>query len=171
MQFGDHDQEHRESGMVMLQTNIDDMNPELCPYVSERLLEAGAHDVFWIPILMKKGRPGLLLNVLTHTKRLEAMERIVFTETTTLGMRYTWTECKRLERRMERVATPWGEIQVKVGSYGGRVVQFAPEYEECRAAAQRHGVPLKLVFEAARRGYEVDWASEADGGDGADGAE
>ncbi|THF76688.1 nickel pincer cofactor biosynthesis protein LarC2 [Cohnella fermenti] len=151
--FEGHKREHREDGMVMLQTNIDDMNPEFCPYVSERLLAAGAHDVFWIPILMKKGRPGLLLNVLTNADRLPAMESIVFEETTTLGMRYILTECKRLERHMVDVATPWGAIGVKVGVMGGRTVQFAPEYAHCEAAARAHGIPLKTVYEAARQAY------------------
>ncbi|WP_138756033.1 nickel insertion protein [Paenibacillus sinopodophylli] len=151
--FEEHKLEHKQSGMVMLQTNIDDMNPEFCPYVSERLLSAGAHDVFWIPILMKKGRPGFLLNVLTHTKYLDAMETIIFEETTTLGMRYVWTECKRLERHSVEVATAWGIIRVKVGVMGGKTVQFAPEYADCEAAAKSYTVPLKMVYEAAKRGY------------------
>ncbi|MBB6672976.1 nickel insertion protein [Cohnella nanjingensis] len=152
--FEEHKREHREGEMVMLQTNIDDMNPELCPYVSERLLSAGAHDVFWIPILMKKGRPGFLLNVLTNADRLNLMETIVFEETTTLGMRYIWTECKRLERHLVDVETPWGTIGVKVGVMGGKTVQFAPEYAQCEAAAKANGIPLKTVFEAARRAYQ-----------------
>jgi len=160
--FEEHKLEHKEGGMVMLQTNIDDMNPEFCPYVSERLLTAGAHDVFWIPILMKKGRPGLLLNVLTHSNRLDVMEAIVFEETTTLGMRYVWTECKRLERHMVDVETAWGIIAVKVGVMGGKTVQFAPEYAHCEAAARANGVPLKRVYEAARKSYQD--LQQAEGG-------
>ncbi|MFD0711465.1 nickel insertion protein [Paenibacillus sp. GCM10027626] len=151
--FDDHKQEHKENEMVLLQTNIDDMNPEFCPYVSERLLMAGAHDVFWVPILMKKGRPGFLLNVLTHEKRLASIEQIVFEETTTLGMRYIWTECKRLERRWEEVQTAWGTIRVKVGLHNGKVVQFAPEYADCEVAAKAHNVPLKAVYEAAKKHF------------------
>ncbi|MFB9275463.1 nickel insertion protein [Cohnella cellulosilytica] len=153
MSFSEHKREHKESDMVLLQTNIDDMNPEFCPYVGERLLEAGAHDVFWIPILMKKGRPGFLLNVLTNTKRLTEIERIVFEETTTLGVRYIRTECKRLERHWEEVTTPWGPIRVKVGVHDGKVVQFAPEFADCEAAAKAHRVPIKEVYELARVGY------------------
>lgn len=141
--------------MLQLQTNIDDMNPEFCPYVADRLLQAGAHDVFWIPILMKKGRPGFLLNVLTSVRCVAAIERIVFEETTTLGIRYTRTECKGLERRMEQVSTPWGVIRVKVGIYESRVVQFAPEFADCEAAARSSGVPLKTVYEAARCSYSL----------------
>ncbi|RAP76590.1 nickel insertion protein [Paenibacillus montanisoli] len=153
MNFSEHKKQHREDGMIMLQTNIDDMNPEFCPYVGERLLEAGAHDVFWIPILMKKGRPGFLLNVLTNSKRLEAMEKIIFEETTTLGMRYIWTECKRLERYWEEVGTPWGAVRVKIGVLDGKVVQAAPEFSDCEAVAKAHQVPIKKVFEMARVGY------------------
>lgn len=150
MTFFEHKIEHTESEMVLLQANIDDMNPEFCPYVGERLLDAGAHDVFWIPILMKKGRPGFMLNVLTHTKRLDEIEEIVFEETTTLGIRYLWTECKRLERYWERVSTQWGEIRVKIGKRAGKVVQFAPEYSDCESAAKAHRVPIKQVYEAAK---------------------
>jgi uncharacterized protein (DUF111 family) len=153
MKFPEHKQERKESDMVLLQTNIDDMNPEFCPYIGERLLDAGAHDVFWIPILMKKGRPGFLLNVLTHAKRLTEIEKIVFEETTTLGIRYMWTECKGLERYWEEVTTPWGVIKVKVGVHDGKVVQFAPEFSDCEAAAKAHCVPIKEVYELARVGY------------------
>lgn len=139
--------------MIMLQTNIDDMNPEFCPYVGERLLEAGAHDVYWIPVLMKKGRPGFLLNVLTNPERLPDIERIVFEETTTLGIRYLWTECKGLEKHWEKITTPWGDIRVKVGLYDGKAVQFAPEFADCETAAKTHRVPIKEVYEYARAGY------------------
>jgi len=152
--FPEHGKEHKEGEMVLLQTNIDDMNPEFCPYIGERLLAAGAHDVFWIPILMKKGRPGFLLNVLTHAKRLDAIEQIVFEETTTLGIRYIWTECKRLERYWEEASTPWGVIRVKVGKREGKIVQFAPEFADCEAAAKAHQVPIKAVYDAAKRGFD-----------------
>lgn len=153
MKIPENKQGHKEGDMLLLQTNIDDMNPEFCPYVGERLLEAGAHDVFWIPILMKKGRPGFLLNVLTSLKRLTEIERIVFEETTTLGIRYLWTECKGLERRSEEVKTPWGPVRIKVGLYDGKAVQFAPEFADCEAAAKAHNVPIKQVYESAKAGY------------------
>lgn len=156
MEFSEPKIGHGASEMVLLQTNIDDMNPEFCPYVGERLLSAGAHDVYWIPILMKKGRPGFLLNVLTHTKRLTEIERIVFEETTTLGIRYVRTEGKALERHCEAVSTPWGDIRVKVGKHEGKVVQVSPEFVDCEAAAKANQVPIKDVYESARRGYFLE---------------
>ncbi|MFD0962046.1 nickel insertion protein [Paenibacillus chungangensis] len=150
------DNGHGKDEMVHVQTNIDDMNPELCPYVGEKLMAAGAHDVYWIPIIMKKGRPGLLLNVLTRNSLLAAIETVIFEETTTLGLRYMKTDCKGLERYIEQVDTPWGAIAVKVGRHNGKVVQFSPEYADCEAAARNNGIPLKDVYEVARRSYVTE---------------
>lgn len=147
----DHRFEHIDDGMLIVQVNLDDMSPEWCAYVGDRLFEAGASDVFWIPILMKKGRPGVMLNVLVDESRLAEIERIVFTETTTFGLRYVRTVCHRLGRRFETVDTPWGPVRVKIGYYRGEPVEFAPEYADCEAAARRGGVPLKRVFAEARK--------------------
>lgn len=145
-----HIEEHVDEGMLILQTNLDDMNPEHCPYITERLLEAGANDVYWIPILMKKGRPGLMLNILTSEEKLSAMEAIVFSETSTLGLRYVRASCHRLARSFEQVETAWGPVSVKTGTYKGELVQFAPEFKDCERIAREHGIPLKMVYEAAR---------------------
>lgn len=146
----DHWDEHVDDGMLMIQANLDDMNPEFCAAVADRLFDAGANDVYWIPIIMKKGRPGVMLNVLVQERLLEAMERIIFTETTTLGIRYTRTVCHRLGRRFIRVETPWGEVSVKAGFYKGELVQFAPEFKDCERIAKEGGVPLKRVYDEAR---------------------
>ncbi|MDF2963581.1 MAG: hypothetical protein K0S39_5316 [Paenibacillus sp.] len=146
-----HREEHIDDGMLLLQANIDDMNPELCSYVSDCLFEAGANDVYWVPIIMKKGRPGVMLNVLTDEKMLEQMEEVIFRETTTIGLRYLHASCHRLARQFEQVLTPWGEINVKIGYHRGRMVQFAPEFKECEQAAKQHGVPLKQVYDEVRR--------------------
>src|SRR5690625_2659494 len=102
MEF-DHHEEHVDESMVLMQANLDDMNPEFCSRVSERLFEIGAHDVYWIPIIMKKGRPGTMLNVLTSRECLEPIKTIIFTETTTLGLRYWPTTCHRLGRQIIQV--------------------------------------------------------------------
>lgn len=149
----DHGTEHTDDGMLVIQANLDDMNPEHCSYVSDKLFEAGANDVYWIPIVMKKGRPGLMLNVLAAEERLGLVEDIVFRETTTLGLRYMRATVHRLGREFVRVATPWGEITVKAGYHRGRMVQFAPEFRECEAAAKAHGVPLKTVYDQVRRRF------------------
>lgn len=149
----DHREEHVDDRMLILQANIDDMNPEYCSYVTDLLLEQGANDVYWIPIIMKKGRPGVMLNVLTDDAGAKRMEEIIFRETTTLGLRYLRASCHRLGREFHRVDTPWGSIQVKAGFHLGELVQFAPEFKECEQAAKTHGVPLKQVYDEVRRRF------------------
>jgi uncharacterized protein (DUF111 family) len=152
----DHRNEHVDGQMVLLQANLDDMNPEFSSYVMDRLFEAGANDVYWIPIIMKRGRPGMMLNVLAAADKLERMEAIVFAETTTLGLRYLKADVHRLGRQFAKVETEWGPITVKLGFHNGELVQMAPEFKECEAAAKRHGVPLKRVYEQVRRNYAED---------------
>ncbi|WP_163859443.1 nickel pincer cofactor biosynthesis protein LarC2 [Paenibacillus elgii] len=149
----DHREEHIDDRMLILQANIDDMNPEYCSYVTDLLLEQGANDVYWIPIIMKKGRPGVMLNVLTDDEGVKRMEEVIFRETTTLGLRYLRASCHRLGREFHRVDTPWGPIQVKAGFHQGELVQFAPEFKECEQAAKTHGVPLKQVYDEVRRRF------------------
>ncbi|PZE21245.1 nickel insertion protein [Paenibacillus xerothermodurans] len=146
-----HREEHVDEGMLLVQANIDDMNPELCSYVGDLLFEAGANDVYWVPIIMKKGRPGIMLNVLVGDCELSSIEEVIFRETTTIGLRYMRAVCHRLARQFESVATPWGEINVKVGYHRGDMVQFAPEFKDCEQAAKQHGVPLKRVYDEVRR--------------------
>lgn len=150
-----HREEHRDGSMVVIQANLDDMNPEFTSYVTELLLGAGANDVYWIPIIMKKGRPGVMLNVLVGEDGIAAMEEIIFAETTTLGLRYMHAECHRLGREFVRVDTRFGPMTVKVGYHQGKPVQFAPENRECEEAARRHGVPLKEVYEEVRSCYRL----------------
>jgi pyridinium-3,5-bisthiocarboxylic acid mononucleotide nickel chelatase len=150
-----HRQEHTDGGMVVIQANLDDMNPEFTSYITDLLLDAGANDVYWIPIIMKKGRPGIMLNVLVDEERIAAMEQVIFAETTTLGLRYIRTECHRLGREFVRVETRFGPMTVKVGVHQGKVVQFAPEFRECEEAARRHKVPLKEVYEEVRSSYRT----------------
>ncbi|SCW66562.1 hypothetical protein SAMN04487970_102629 [Paenibacillus tianmuensis] len=149
----DHREEHVDDRMLILQANLDDMNPEYCSYVTDLLLEQGANDVYWIPLIMKKGRPGVMLNVLTDDEGAKRMEDVIFRETTTLGLRYLRASCHRLGREFHRVDTPWGPIQVKAGFHQGELVQFAPEFKECEQAAKAHGVPLKQVYDEVRRRF------------------
>jgi uncharacterized protein (DUF111 family) len=149
----EHREEHVDDNMLLIQANIDDMNPEMCPYISDRLFDAGANDVYWIPIIMKKGRPGIMLNVLVDEGLLQAVEEVVFRETTTIGLRYLRASCHRLARSFEQVATPWGVINVKIGYHRGEMVQFAPEFKECEQAAAAHAVPLKRVYEEVKKNF------------------
>ncbi|MGI6656814.1 MAG: nickel pincer cofactor biosynthesis protein LarC [Desulfobulbus sp.] len=142
----------RESQVVtVLETHLDDWNPEFWPHLSKRLMAAGALDVCLIPIQMKKGRPGFLLRVLTDPADESTVVPIVFAETTTLGLRRRLEQRITLPRAEIRVDTPWGEVRAKrVGAADSGTI--APEYEACRQLALDHGVPLREVYAAVRAG-------------------
>lgn len=161
---GAHAEEHVDDDMVLLQANLDDMNPEWTTHVSDLLFAEGANDVYWIPIVMKRGRPGVMLNVLTSVEAAPAMERIVFRETTTLGIRRIAASVHRLGRRMVQVNTAWGPVTVKVGYADGVEVQYAPEYRECADIADRAQVPLKAVYDEVRCAYAMLRKGAADRG-------
>lgn len=145
-----HRDEHVDDSMLLIQANLDDMNPEWVSYIMDKLFEVGANDVFVVPIIMKKGRPGIMLNVLVEDERLSVVEQVIFSETTTLGIRYMHASCHRLAREFEQVLTRWGLLTVKVGYHQGKLVQYAPEFKECEQVAKEHQVPLKQVYEEVR---------------------
>lgn len=134
----------------MLETNLDDASPQIIGHVMDRVLELGVLDCFFTPVLMKKNRPGVLLSVLCGREDKEAVMRLLFTETTTLGVRSYEVSRRALARSVVRVETQYGPIDVKVAHLDGRVVNEMPEFEQCREAAARANVPLKVVEDAAR---------------------
>lgn len=138
--------EEVDSQTIKIEVNLDDADGELLGYVMEKLLEAGARDVFYSPIYMKKNRPAVMLQVLCANGQLQEMSRLIFAETTTLGLRSYPLTVHRLQRRFRTLASPWGAIRVKEGLLEGKVVQQSPEYEDCRRAAKQHRVPLKEVY-------------------------
>ena len=142
--------EYERDEVVVIETNVDNMNPELLGYTSEKLLKQGALDVFMTPIFMKKNRPGTMLSVLTTEEKVDDMLSIIFNEMATLGVRIHRSERKKLPREVMAVTTGFGEIKVKVGRLGGRIKNIAPEYESCKEIAEKQGVPLKDVYDAAR---------------------
>jgi len=154
---GAADHRHAESAhsqtVCVLEANLDDLNPQVFGYVTDRLLEEGALDCFAMPVQMKKNRPGTLLTVLCSPTDAEKLTRIIFAETTTLGVRQREEQRRCLARRWENVRTPWGEVRIKIGSMNGSVTNFAPEYEDCRKLAVEHRVPLKQVMQEAARQY------------------
>lgn len=137
----------------VLEANLDDLNPQVFGYVIDRLFEEGALDVFGIPVQMKKNRPGMLLTVLCKSEDAAGLTNLIFSETTTLGVRRRDEVRQTLARRWESVQTPWGEIRIKIASMNGTVANFAPEYEDCRRIAAEHRVPLKQVMQEASRAY------------------
>lgn len=142
----------RQETVLVIETGIDDMNPEFLPYLIERLLAAGALDAFLIPIYMKKGRPANLLKVLCKGEKLEQILQIIFKESTTLGVRMHEETRRVLQRSFFKVPTPYGEVTVKAGCAGPEtVLQLAPEFEDCKRIASGTGTPLKEVYAAAQR--------------------
>ena len=134
--------------ITVLETNLDDVSPEVVGRCVDRLLEEGALDVYTVPIHMKKSRTGVLLTVLCEHTLRGRMERILFAETTTFGIRRHSASRVRLRRRFETVSTPFGDVRIKVGERDG-VVTASPEYEDCKALADRHGVALRDIMSAA----------------------
>lgn len=134
--------------IVVMETNLDDTTPQVVGYCIERLLAEGALDAFAMPIQMKKGRLGVLLTVLAEVDRVRSLERILFQETPTLGVRRRTMQRTKLARRQESVNTVFGEIRMKIGEFEG-VVTATPEFDDCKAAALRGGTPLREVIAAA----------------------
>jgi pyridinium-3,5-bisthiocarboxylic acid mononucleotide nickel chelatase len=141
--------------ITVLEANLDDLNPQVFGYVMDRLLEEGVLDAFGMPVQMKKNRPGTLLTVLCKPEDASKLTQLIFTETTTLGVRRRAEVRQVLERRWENVRTPWGEVRMKIASMNGTVTNYAPEYEDCRRIAAEHHVPLKTVIQEAARAYLV----------------
>jgi uncharacterized protein (TIGR00299 family) protein len=139
--------------VTVLEANLDDLNPQVFGYVMDRLLEEGALDVFGVPVQMKKNRPGTLLTVLCKPEDASRFTQLIFTETTTLGVRRREEVRQTLARRWENVRTQWGEVRIKIASMNGSITNYAPEYEDCRRIAAEHHVPLKTVMQEASRQY------------------
>jgi uncharacterized protein (TIGR00299 family) protein len=137
------------ASVSVIEANLDDSSPQVVGYAVERLLEAGALDATITAIQMKKGRPGALLRVIAAPEKQEELAELVFAETSTLGLRIYQAERRVQERHWVEVETPHGKIKVKVSGDGS----YAPEYEDCKAAARTSGVPLKTVIAAANHSY------------------
>ncbi len=153
-----HDHPHSDSDtrscldvdrLKVLETNIDDLNPESYGYIMDKLFDAGALDVFFIPIQMKKNRPATLLRVLCRPQDVEVMTAILFRETSTLGIREQTVDRHALPRRVEPVPTPYGEVHVKIATLPDGALKIAPEYEDCRHLAEQHDAPLREVYQVA----------------------
>lgn len=139
--------------VAVIQTTIDDLNPQVYGYLMERLFEAGALEVFFTSIQMKKNRPGTLVTIISPNDRFDAVGEVVFRETTTIGFRYQRMDRIELGREVRRVKTPYGAVRVKVSLYQGKVVQATPEYEDCRSAALKAGAPLREVQRKAAEAF------------------
>lgn len=148
-----HGAKTSEETIVVLEANLDDLNPQIYGYVLDRLLEEGALDAFGLPVQMKKNRPGMLLTVLCRPADTARLTELLFMETTTLGVRQRQEARHALARKWVTVSTRWGDVRMKLGSMNGSVTNYAPEYEDCRRLAAEHRVPLKAVLSEAVQNY------------------
>jgi len=135
--------------VLVIETTIDDMNPQLYGHLMERLFEAGALEVFYTPIQMKKNRPGILVTIICPQPLLEEVSAVIFRETTTIGFRYLPMGRIELAREFRTVRTPYGAVRMKLSFHNGERVQSTPEYEDCRSIALTAGVPLMEIQRAA----------------------
>lgn len=142
------------SETMVIEANIDDLSPQVFPYVMEKLLELGVFDVWLTPIIMKKNRSATMLSVLVNSSLLEQVVQILFEETSTIGLRYYTTERKIATRELLSVDVPWGQARAKISSYQGKICSITPEYEDCKKLAIETKIPLKeiqqTVLERAR---------------------
>jgi uncharacterized protein (TIGR00299 family) protein len=140
---------------LLLQCNIDDMNPEFYDHISEKLFQAGIADVYLTNIIMKKGRPGIILNVICETEHAGIARKILFTESSTLGIRTFPFRKDTLSRKFEIVSTEFGDMRIKISSYLGQPVSVKPEYDDCRKIASEMNIPLKKVYNEVQRVAEL----------------
>jgi uncharacterized protein (DUF111 family) len=140
--------------IAVIETVIDDSNPQVLAYVSELLLDAGAWDVYRVAVQMKKGRTGVQLTVLCRFNLLPRLRDLLFRETTTIGLRWRLENKLALAREFLKVQTAWGEVRIKIARLAsGKIANASPEYEDCRLLATLHSIPLKQVMRQAMRAY------------------
>ncbi len=150
---GDNDAEPEIEDIVTLECEIDDMNPQLFGPLMDRLHAAGALDVYFVAVQMKKGRPGTLVTIVAPPDKRHELSGILFAETTTIGVRFKEMRRERLARELVKVETAVGPIQFKVARRDGRIVNAAPEFEDCARAAAAHGLPIKDVQALATKAW------------------
>jgi hypothetical protein len=147
--------------IAIIETVIDDSSPQLLGYVSDLLLAAGAWDVYRVAVQMKKGRTGVQLTVLCRPDLVPALRDLIFRETTTIGLHWRTENKAALGREFAKVETPWGEVQIKIARWpSGKIANASPEYEDCRAIAAKHSLPLKQVMQEAMRIFAANGAAK-----------
>jgi pyridinium-3,5-bisthiocarboxylic acid mononucleotide nickel chelatase len=153
----EEDADRTPSTVTVIEANVDDSNAQVFGHLMEQVLAAGALDIFYTPVQMKKNRPGVLLTLLCNPEDRQLMTRIIFRETTTLGVRFRSEEREILRREYAAVETIYGPIKIKIArGEHGQVTNYSPEFEDCRTAAEKHGVALREVQMAAMTAYSVD---------------
>jgi uncharacterized protein (DUF111 family) len=151
--IGRADDRPRSERVVVLECEIDDMNPQIFGIVMDRLYAAGALEVFYVPVQMKKNRPGTLLTAIAPPERQSEIADVIFRETTTIGLRYHEMNRECLDREIISIDTPLGAVRFKIASWNGRVVNAIPEFEDCARLAAAHDLPVKHVQAIAAAAY------------------
>ncbi len=152
---------YEEDTSIVIETNIDDMNPQVYDYIIEKLMKQGAQDVYLAPIIMKKGRPAILLSVLTDRVKTDAVLDTIFRETTSIGVRIREVGRKKLNREIHEVETVYGKVRIKISKRGDEVLTVTPEYEDCKKIAEEKQVPLKQIQEEAINQFSRKGAKDA----------
>lgn len=134
----------------MIECNIDDMNPEFYDSLMECLFSAGAHDIFFTPIIMKKSRPAIMVSVLCDMGQQKLLEEVLLLNSSTFGLRSHKVAKLMLRRQQAKVKTRYGEVSVKNGCFNGRIIKSKPEYEDCKRLAKEKGVPIQNIYESIR---------------------
>jgi uncharacterized protein (DUF111 family) len=141
---------YEEDTSIVIESNIDDMNPQVYGHLIDTLMAKGAHDVYLTPIVMKKGRPAILLSVLTDKAKSTEILDMIFRETTSIGVRIQEVGRKKLSREVQTVETSYGKIRIKISKRGDEIMTITPEYEDCKKLAEEKQVPLKTVMDEAK---------------------
>jgi pyridinium-3,5-bisthiocarboxylic acid mononucleotide nickel chelatase len=141
--------------VTVIETNIDDLNPEFYESVMEKLFAAGAFDVFLTPIQMKKSRPAVILSTICSPPNGQEIATIILRETSAFGVRMSQKERICLKRRTEQVTTEFGAIKVKIGEMNDQIMSVSPEYNDCKKAASEHNVPIKMVYDAVKAASRI----------------
>jgi hypothetical protein len=155
--LGETTEHERDADVVeVLEANLDDMSPEYFGVIYDRLLSAGALDVWTTPIHMKKGRPALLLSAIAPPGMVAGVQDVLFDETTTFGIRLSSARRVKLPRETRQIDTPFGTVQLKISRRRGEVIRVKPEHDDCVRLAEQHGVPFSAVRQAALRAYQSE---------------
>ncbi len=149
MHVGEIKEESVITKAIVVEANIDDLNPQIYPYVMEKLLKMDVFDVWLTPIIMKKNRSATMLSVLVNDSMLNQVIKLIFEQTSTIGLRFYETERKIAMREIIDVKLPWGKVKVKVSAYEGKICSITPEYEDCKIIADEYKIPLKKVQQTA----------------------
>ena len=143
--------------LFMIETNIDDMNPEIFGVVMERLFSGGALDVYFTSIMMKKNRPATKISVLAEKKNRERLSKILLTETSSFGIRFYSVDRLALDREVKKLKTPYGSVNIKIGWLDGKIVQVAPEFDDCNKISRKKNRPVKIIYDEIHALAQKKW--------------